>query len=608
MQPRTLPRRRAGRIPVPGPRAWAAALLLSTLGAAAHAAEADSTDPPEPARPPAPILTLASRRDLGSRVAGQLDAQPETPYQILLWTVTGCGDDQLPVDFQPLAEIDAPTDAAGHAAFQLVLPIPLNDTQQIVARTRDATGATSDLSDCRPVQVEMTYWEDAALTLAGPTNTVVAGNALPCTITLANRSEGPAGRPSLTGLEVVLDLPDLVDFVSASPEAIVEEGRVRFSDLTLPPDGTEPLRVTLRPQVDGPLTLTARVNDPGPYQANNVASAIVDVAEPPTDRADLALTLTAAPATARVGMALTCTIVVTNQGPDDAGEVVLTNRLPTGVFVLQANATPGRPVVTDELVVCHLGLMTNGSTARLTLVVQPTLEGELTHVASVLPTAPRPGTPEDGSPRRMQDPNLENNVATNLVLVAEALPLEPVGAPAFDAQRGWFEQTVRFTHGGRTPLPGVRLWLAGVATNTLVLNRNGMENGRPYLHLGRAVAAGETIEFIVELYRADRQPVPTPLYEAAGHAGGGADVPPEPGRPPLVVDATLEPEGLRLDWNSLPSRRYLVQYRVLISDCWRSFAPGLSATSNRLSWWDLVAPTDPDPAPSSRFYRVLELP
>ncbi|MCZ7640888.1 MAG: hypothetical protein M5U12_35445 [Verrucomicrobia bacterium] len=247
MQPRTLPRRRAGRIPVPGPRAWAAALLLSTLGAAAHAAEADSTDPPEPARPPAPILTLASRRDLGSRVAGQLDAQPETPYQILLWTVTGCGDDQLPVDFQPLAEIDAPTDAAGHAAFQLVLPIPLNDTQQIVARTRDATGATSDLSDCRPVQVEMTYWEDAALTLAGPTNTVVAGNALP----LHHHARQPQRRPRRT------PLPDGSRGRTRPPRPRRLRQRLSRSHcrgrprpvlrLDPAPDGTEPLRVTLRP-------------------------------------------------------------------------------------------------------------------------------------------------------------------------------------------------------------------------------------------------------------------------------------------------------------------------------------------------------------------------
>ena len=606
MQPRTLPRRRAGRTLVPGPRAWVAALLLLTSGATPRASE--SPDPPEPDRPPAPVLTLASRRDLGSRVAGQLEALPETPYQILLWTVTGCGDEQPPVDFHPLAEIDAPTDAAGYAAFQLVLPIPLNDAQQVVARTRDATGATSDLSDCRPVAVEMTYWEDAALTLAAPTNTAVAGEDLTCTITLANQSEGPAGRPALTGIEVALDLPDMVDFVSASPGAVVEAGRVRFPDMTLPPEGAEPLRVTVRPQVDGPLTLTARVNDAGPYQANNLASVALDVAEPPTDRADLALTLTAAPADARVGMALTCTVVVTNQGPDDAGEVVVTNRLPTGVHVLEANATQGRPVVTDELVVCRLGLMTNGSSAQLTLVLQPSSEGELAHVASVLPTAPRPATPEAGAPPRMKDPNLENNVATNLVLVGEARPLEPVGSPTFDGQRGWSEQTVRFTHGGRTPLPGVRLWLEGLAADTLVLNRNGTETGRPYLHLGRPVGAGETVEFIVELYRPDRQPVPTPLYDAAGHVGGGADAPPDPGDPPLVVEATLEPTGLRLDWEALPSHRYLVQYRVLISDCWRTFAPGLTAASDRLSWWDAVAPMAPDAAPSSRFYRVLELP
>jgi uncharacterized repeat protein (TIGR01451 family) len=583
-----------------------AAFLLALPGAASQASE--SSDPPLPDRPPAPVLTLASRRDLGTRVAGQLEAEPNTPYQLLLWTVTGCGTGQPPVDFHPLIQIDASTDAAGHAAFHFALPLQLNDTQQLVARTQDATGATSDLSDCRPVTVEMTYWEDAALMLTGPTNAGIAGADLTCTLTLANQSEGPAGPPTLTGLEVVFDLPDLVDFVFASPGAIVEDGRVRFPGLTLPPEGAEPLTVTVRPQVAGPLTLAARVNDEGPYQTNNTAAVIVDVAEPPTAHADLALTLTAAPAEVRVGMALTYTLVVTNQGPDDAGEVVVTNQLPTGVHLLEVTATPGRWVVTNELVVCQLGLMTNGSSAQLILVVQPTVEGELTLVASGLPTAPPPGLPEDEAPARVQDPNLDNNVAAHVVVVAEARPLEPVGSPAFDAQRGWFEQTVRFTHGGRTPLPGVRLWLAGLATDTLVLNRNGTETGRPYLHLGRPVAAGETVEFVVELYRPDRLPVPMPLYEATGHAGGGADVPPDPGRPPLVVEASREPPGVRLEWNPLPSRRYLVQYRVRIADCWRSLDPALTATSDHLSWGEPVVAGNLDPVPPSRFYRVLELP
>jgi uncharacterized repeat protein (TIGR01451 family) len=119
--------------------------------------------------------------------------------------------------------------------------------------------------------------------------------------------------------------------------------------------------------------------------------------------ADLAITKTdnrtsAAP----TGRNLTYTVTVTNNGPDPAEEVVMTDTLPGSVTFVSATPSVGSCAGTAP-VTCLLGTMANGAVVTIDIVVKPTQVGSITNTASVTSTT--------------TDPNLSNNTAIETTTV-----------------------------------------------------------------------------------------------------------------------------------------------------------------------------------------------
>lgn len=113
--------------------------------------------------------------------------------------------------------------------------------------------------------------------------------------------------------------------------------------------------------------------------------------------ADLAITKTdnrtsAAP----TGRNLTYTVTVTNNGPDPAEGVVMTDTLPSSVTFVSATPSVGTCSGTAT-VTCELGTMANGAVATIDIVVKPRQAGQITNTATVTSTT--------------TDPNLSNNTA-----------------------------------------------------------------------------------------------------------------------------------------------------------------------------------------------------
>jgi uncharacterized repeat protein (TIGR01451 family) len=180
---------------------------------------------------------------------------------------------------------------------------------------------------------------------------------------------------------------DLAIVKTASP------GAVRGSSLTYTltvtnngPDRASGVTVTVTivvtPTVAGAITNTASVGggvtDPSP--GNNSSSVTTTVAEP---QADLAIGKTASARSVQVGTDLTYTITVTNNGPQGATGVIVTDPLPAGTPFKSASASQASCSGTDT-VSCALSSLANAGTATVTIVITtPTTEGSITNTASV---------------------------------------------------------------------------------------------------------------------------------------------------------------------------------------------------------------------------------
>ncbi len=128
----------------------------------------------------------------------------------------------------------------------------------------------------------------------------------------------------------------------------------------------------------------------------------------PTTSADLSISMTHWPEPAIAGDDLTYSLSVTNNGPDDAREVLLTDILPgDAAFV---SATPNQGTCSGSSTIsCQLGMLINGAGATVDIVVTPNAGGTLDNLAYVTSA--------------VTDPDSNNNVVAQRTAVAPAADL-----------------------------------------------------------------------------------------------------------------------------------------------------------------------------------------
>lgn len=98
---------------------------------------------------------------------------------------------------------------------------------------------------------------------------------------------------------------------------------------------------------------------------------------------DLVVTNGDVPDPVRIGNNLTYTLVVTNRGPSQALNVVVTDVLPNGMTFVSCSPSQGTYTQQDGTVTCSLGTLANGGRATMTIVTGPTLVGVYTNEVSV---------------------------------------------------------------------------------------------------------------------------------------------------------------------------------------------------------------------------------
>jgi uncharacterized repeat protein (TIGR01451 family) len=111
----------------------------------------------------------------------------------------------------------------------------------------------------------------------------------------------------------------------------------------------------------------------------------------PLPGADLAITKSGSPNPVVSGNRLTYTLAVTNNGPEDATGVTVTDPLAKSVHFNSVSLTQGscsrstttNPLTKDGTITCNLGNLASGANATITIVVTTTTPGTITNTAIV---------------------------------------------------------------------------------------------------------------------------------------------------------------------------------------------------------------------------------
>ena len=201
------------------------------------------------------------------------------------------------------------------------------------------------------------------------------GQTVTFTVTVAN-----SGPDTASGVVIHDPLPAGLTWSSDAPsQGSYDHTNGDWTVGSLAPSGNASL--TLRATVTGHGTLTntasvKAVDEPQSSTANDSASASVT---PP--QADLAVTKSVAAARPNPGDSDSFTITVTNNGPDTATNVTLSDVLPVGLGY--TDATPSKGSYASGTGTWTVGTLAMGASATLTVDVAVNVAGDYTNTASV---------------------------------------------------------------------------------------------------------------------------------------------------------------------------------------------------------------------------------
>lgn len=216
---------------------------------------------------------------------------------------------------------------------------------------------------------------DLALSNVASDSAPNVGNTITFTVTLTNGGPGTA-----TGVQVTDMLPSDLTFVSAATSQGTYSSLTGLWNVgTVTTATPQTLRLQATVTSSSALTNTATVtasNQLDPSSANNAASAT----EKPK-RADLALSKIVSTAAPNVGGTITFTVTLSNNGPDQATNVQVTDLLPAGLsFVSSSTAQGSYSSVTG---IWNVGTVTTTTPLRLMLNAQVTNTSALTNTATI---------------------------------------------------------------------------------------------------------------------------------------------------------------------------------------------------------------------------------
>jgi uncharacterized repeat protein (TIGR01451 family) len=208
---------------------------------------------------------------------------------------------------------------------------------------------------------------DFDLAVVPSSRAVVPSGSTQFTVTITP-SAGFSGVVSLsaTGLPVGAS-------ASFNPESVnITNASAATSTLTITTDPSTPLG-------DHPITVNALSGS-----LMHTSQAVLKVIS--SSSVDLSIVKSVSPNPGQVGLNLSYRLTATNKGPATATNVNVTDTLPAGVSLVSASSTVGIPCTGTAVVTCALGSLPLDASAVVTIVVTPSMPGQLLNSATVSAT------------------------------------------------------------------------------------------------------------------------------------------------------------------------------------------------------------------------------
>ncbi len=263
---------------------------------------------------------------------------------------------------------------------------------QTIANTASASATETDPNLINNTSTATTTVGTANLSIAisDLPDPVIAGNVLTYTVTVTNIN----GNATATGVTLSDTLPAGTTFASASiPCSGTSTLSCSLPDIVTGTSTAATITVNVAPSTHGSIgnSISVKADQYDSDPSNNIASTTTTV----NAQVDLSLTkiATSSPKL-HPGMPLTYTLIITNNGPSIATNVIVTDTLPLSVTFESITSSAGN-CSNSSNVVCTIGTLAPNATATISLIVKPIALGPVTYV--IHSTAPSATTVEPAS-------------------------------------------------------------------------------------------------------------------------------------------------------------------------------------------------------------------
>lgn len=322
-----------------------------------------------------------------------------------------------------------------------------------------------------------------------------------------------------------------------------------------------------------------------------------------TAQADLGVVMTGPIQAVITNDWMTYGVSITNSGPEDAPDVLLTNTLPTGVGLKGLWPTNLSYTPEGSNLIFDFGALSNGGYTNLEFTVQTTNAGVLPFSASV------------GSPGLLDTNSANNSAGTNVTVInylTGTLVAFTNSPQTLNFANGTIQQSILVSNAGPTSVPAARVVVTGLANQ--LFNAVGTNNGNPFVYYSTNLLVGQSVRLWLQYFPDENFPfnnsqlhafaVPVPNWTAPPATGTSTNI-------NISRILQLANGNVLIEWPAVTNRTYTVVYsdNVLFSNAMIA-PPSIVAPANRIQWIDYGPPTTVS-APTNanmRFYRVYQNP